>query len=153
MSCDDVRIFDGTRNDPVNEDDALPIAEWELPGLRQRLPESLRAAMGTSQSAARMSPHAWRGVQPGGDHAEDQDEFNRLTLHLNHWLYLGASRKGRHDETRWEVYSPINDRYFVLTVLGESSETSEISIISFYRIKRRRVLKRKERENLLAREH
>ena len=112
-------------------------AEWVAEHSSVSLPRDLARIFGLSDSRISISEHARNTVVPGVKHDYARVYFENLQEILENATHFGGPRAGTWpNQSRWEVYTPLDDNYIYLTIVGVNHEYLSGEIIASYTIKR-----------------
>lgn len=95
------------------------------------LPSDLQAIVRAPEATIPVSGHVHKTVATGGKHERDRVYFEHLTEVLENVSLTTSSPR----ETGWrrqEFYTPINDGWYALTVVGGEPELDGPGVVAFY---------------------
>lgn len=149
---------------------ALPETEWEVVENRRLMPSDLQEIVGADSDILRSGEHVWRVYQPPrsgaklnkqgdareeelGKHFSAKLYFDDLERWLDEWEYQGLSpaNKTPKGQTSWEVYSPVEGGFYLLTIITKQHDTGEHEIASSYLVGRATIENRVKQGYLVRR--
>ncbi|CAN5431601.1 hypothetical protein BH09CHL1_BH09CHL1_04360 [soil metagenome] len=149
---------------------ALPETEWEVVENRRLMPSDLQEIVGADSDVLRSGEHLWRVHQPPhpgaklnkqgdareeelGKHFSARRYFDELEQRLSQWEYQGRSPadKTPKGQTSWEVYSPVENGLYLLTIITQQHHTGQHEIASSYLVGRATVENRVKKGYLTKR--